>query len=450
MTAPVELAESERAAIRAFLQRSEVRLSTLHRVASALLSGAGLMVLLPAIARDSVVSVMQVLLDTERTAVHLLLIAAVGIVIASPFVALFIVLRDLTRFYFHGQHLSSAGGELFVPRFTLTGLRLPSDELGAAAAAELTAARNDPRSIELLVPARDATRAVIDDKLAAYIDDGRRATTDHDRAEQLFTLIASQPRPLLDEVAKVEHGMARHILRLQVIVLRYTKALLAFLTTAGAVFASAAVVAARPDVGVTAEIWLGGIIMVWATGTVFLVRAPVRWIEDLLRSEGASHAAIGRDRELTSLERLLSWIAVVGWAVAMAAIVLALVGDDPTSGQLSGPRRWCWSLQLCWWRWQCGDRADIADTSAGVECAGREADLTLGHTTGGERHLAEVDGRAGLRVQGVGVAQGHDHPRRALWLGAVEDACLVATHDDRGHEFHPRLRQSCRDVAQFG
>ena len=41
----------ERAAIRAFLQRCEVRLSTVHRVATALLSGAGLMVLLPAIVR---------------------------------------------------------------------------------------------------------------------------------------------------------------------------------------------------------------------------------------------------------------------------------------------------------------------------------------------------------------------------------------------------------------
>ena len=35
----------ERAAMRAFLQRCEVRLSTMHRVATALLSGAGILVL---------------------------------------------------------------------------------------------------------------------------------------------------------------------------------------------------------------------------------------------------------------------------------------------------------------------------------------------------------------------------------------------------------------------
>jgi hypothetical protein len=329
---PAPLDESERAATRAFLQRCEVRLSTLHRVASALLSGAGLMVLLPAIARDSVESVMRTLLDTDRTTVHFLLIAAVAVVMATPFVALWVVLRDLTRFYFHGQHLSSESGEIFVPRFTLTGLHLPDDELGPAAAEQLDAARAAPRTIELLVPARDSTRRRIDAKLGAY-DEDRTTRDDAERAAALFELIASQPRSLLEEVAKVEHGMARHILRLQVIVLRYTKALLVFLTTTGAVFALAAVVSARPEVDRTAEIWLGSVVAVWAAATVFLVRAPVRWIEDLLRSEGATRTAVGRDQELTSLERLLSGCALVGWGTSVAAMLASLLHDAPTSAQ---------------------------------------------------------------------------------------------------------------------
>ena len=47
--------------------------------------------------------------------------------------------------------------------------------------------------------------------------------------------------------------MARHVLRLQVIVLRYVKALLAFLTTAIAVFAAAAVVDGAGDVGASEQ-----------------------------------------------------------------------------------------------------------------------------------------------------------------------------------------------------
>ena len=52
----------ERAAMRGFLQRCEVRLSTMHRVATALLSGAGILVLLPALERDAVLQVLRALL----------------------------------------------------------------------------------------------------------------------------------------------------------------------------------------------------------------------------------------------------------------------------------------------------------------------------------------------------------------------------------------------------
>ena len=44
-----QLTADDRAAMRAFLQRSEVRLSSVHRAATALLSGAGVLVLLPAL-----------------------------------------------------------------------------------------------------------------------------------------------------------------------------------------------------------------------------------------------------------------------------------------------------------------------------------------------------------------------------------------------------------------
>ncbi len=44
--------EDSRAAMRAFLQRSEVRLSTVHRVGQALLGGSALVLLLPLFLRD--------------------------------------------------------------------------------------------------------------------------------------------------------------------------------------------------------------------------------------------------------------------------------------------------------------------------------------------------------------------------------------------------------------
>lgn len=205
----VALTSEDRAAIRAFLRRCDVRLSTIHRVATALLSGAGLLVLLPAVERDSVVVVLRALLSGRSDTAHLLLVVAVAASLAVPFTALWLVVRDLTQFYFHANHIRRGDVEAFAPRFTLTGLQLPRDELTPAAAVALEELRNSPQAVEILVPKNDATEG-----------DGARSAA-------LFELAASRERSLLDEVTKVEHGMTRHILRMQVIVLRYAKALLA-------------------------------------------------------------------------------------------------------------------------------------------------------------------------------------------------------------------------------
>jgi hypothetical protein len=119
----------DRAAARAFLQRVEVRLGTVHRVATALLSGAGLMVLPPAIARDAITSVLRSLITADQSLVHGLLIGATLVVLTLPLVGFVYLLRDLTNFYFHGQHFETSVGQVFTPRFTLTGLRLPSETL---------------------------------------------------------------------------------------------------------------------------------------------------------------------------------------------------------------------------------------------------------------------------------------------------------------------------------
>ena len=337
------LSLDERAAIRAYLQRTEVRLSTMHRVASALLSGAGLMVLLPAVERDSVVSVVSSLLTGPRDAVHLLLVIGVAASLALPFTALWLVLRDLTQFYFHANHLRHASGETFTPRFTLTGLRLPVDELDEANNRALQEARTDPRNVELLVSPNDASRRRIDDRIAAYGGLGFDGAVldDRSRAAALFELAAARPRDLLDEVAKVEHGLARHVLRTQAIVLRYVKALLALLTTAFATFAAAGVIEHNGaglgralDPG--QEVWLAAILLIWAPVVIFAVTTPVRWLDRQLRSEGAGHTGVSDDHELTRVEDVTVRLAVIGFAASAAAMVVALFDTELTTSMRVG------------------------------------------------------------------------------------------------------------------
>jgi hypothetical protein len=337
------LSLDERAAIRAYLQRTEVRLSTLHRVASALLSGAGLMVLLPAVERDSVVSVVSALLTGRMDAVHLLLVIGVAASLALPFTALWLVLRDLTQFYFHANHLRHASGETFTPRFTLTGLRLPVDELDTANRPTLDKVRTNPRNVELLVSPNDGARRRIDERIAAYGGLGFDGDVldDRARAAALFELAAARPRDLLEEVAKVEHGLARHVLRTQAIVLRYVKALLALLTTAFATFAAAGVIEHKSlvdglGVGAGQEVWLAAILLVWAPVVIFAVTTPVRWLDRQLRSEGAGHTGVSDDHELTRVEDVTVRLAMIGFAASAAAMIVALFSSELTDATRLG------------------------------------------------------------------------------------------------------------------
>ncbi len=331
------LSADERAAARAFVARCEVRLSTFHRIAVGMLSGAGLLVVLPVVARDSVTGILRSLLIGDVAPSDVALVVAMVALLGVPAAALWLLFADLTRFYFHANHLGTGGREVFTPRFTLTSLQLPSDELGPAAAQRLADIRVDPWIVELLVPTNDASRRRVDRQLEVYGGLGGSAD-DVARAAGLFELAASRSRPLLEEVAKIEHGMARHALRLRGLVLRYVKALLALLTTAVAVYAGDAIVAGLErgqGLTVSGSIWMAAVVLVWAPLVVLAVTSPVRWIENQMRADGARSTAVADDPELTFIERVSLRIAAVGWVAAIVAMALTVTDDAATSGRVA-------------------------------------------------------------------------------------------------------------------
>ncbi|MDO8364280.1 MAG: hypothetical protein Q7V88_15420 [Actinomycetota bacterium] len=333
MLDPVEATADERAAMRGFLQRCEVRLSTMHRVATALLSGAGILVLLPAVERDAVLEVLRSLLVGPVSWSRGLLAAAVAVSIVLALVVLWLVIIELTRFYFHANHVVHADGEVFTPRFTLTGLRMPSDEFDAETDAFYESVHRALPTVRLLVPGNERARARIDRQLDAYpglTEDDEDA--DRVRAAGLFELAAARRRTLVEEVAKVEYGIVRHMLRLQVIVLRYVKALLVIVVTALAAFAAAAAVNGQATISAADERWIAGAMLLWAPAVLIVVSSPVRWLESLLRTEGAQHTAVGRDAELTQLEDVTARMAGGAWVLSVVAMILLMV-HHPLSSQ---------------------------------------------------------------------------------------------------------------------
>ncbi len=327
MTTPPALSPDERAAARAFLQRAEVRLSTLHRVGSALLSGAGLMVLLPVIVRDSLDSVIRSLLIGELDGPRLLLVGSVLACVALPLIALWLLLKELTRFYFNAVQIHGEGSP-FLPRYTLTGLKLPSGELSETNAAALDDVRIDPQYLRLIVPDNDRYRRRVDEQHRVYHGtEPQTGLDDVDRAELLLEFAASHDRSLLGEVAKVEYGLARHVLRTQIVVLRYTKALIALISTAAAVYVASGALQGHPRATTSDLLWVGGAMVAWAPWVMLGVASPVRWLSRLLKRSDSSVHLVRSDRELTHFEDITVRLAVAGWALASVAVVWTLVAE---------------------------------------------------------------------------------------------------------------------------
>lgn len=332
-----DLDPDERAAIRAFLQRAEVRLSTMHRIAAGMLSGAGLLVVLPVLVRDSITGILRSLILADFGAQDFLLVLGVVAVLAVPSVALWLLFRDLIRFYFHANHLDTVEGTHFTPRFTLTGLQLPDGELDDSSTRRLWRFRRDPRMIELLVSNNDTARGRIDRQLEVYGGLGEgEGEGDWRRAQGLLDLAASEGRDVLGEVAKVEYGLARHVLRLRGLILRYVKAVLVLLITAVAVYCGDAVVAGvglRQGTDLTVNLWLAAIVLIWGPAMVVAVTSPVRWIEELMRESMQAQSAVSDDPDVILVERIGLPIGLGGWLAAAIAMLVGVSSAEASESE---------------------------------------------------------------------------------------------------------------------
>ena len=135
------LTDQERNAMRAFLQRCEVRLSTLHRIATAFIGGAGLLLLLPVFFKDEVVTIIKIFLahltDTFPalganhtlgiTLLYVCLAYPVILSLSIPLYALYLLLKDIVHFYFT-IYTPGFNPSLITPSFALGGLAFSPDE----------------------------------------------------------------------------------------------------------------------------------------------------------------------------------------------------------------------------------------------------------------------------------------------------------------------------------
>ena len=342
--------EESRAAMRAFLQRSEVRLSTVHRVAQALLGGSALILLLPLFLRDAFPKMMTVLISAYDAGQNMFAIAAIGLaatlVILLPVPAIYLLVGDLLGFYFtsntFGAHPTGPHAPhrvIFNPRFIIPGLGFNNDELSPKTRELLTEGRDDEWTRGLLVPRStddDGWRDRFDTRTFEVwgIVADKGAAGDTERVRQAFRLAGlNRDRTLARDVARTEALIARHVLAIRTVVLRYSKALLLLIATTVVTLAASGLVdqAVREDPanGKFVEgfpyryMFLVALAYaIWAPLAARSVTSPLRMIQRRTPGVG-EHSDVYLDKHTTQFESATIFITLIVLLAGSAVMIFS-------------------------------------------------------------------------------------------------------------------------------
>lgn len=297
----------------------------MHRIAGAFLSGAGLLIILPLLLKDTISGLINVIFGLSW---QYIIFCAVpfAISILIPLIALYLLVKDLCLFYFTANipmDLSeSSTTEPFHPRFSLTAipfaeatypslkkeirriqfrtkLRFFLIPYASTARKWLTLISKIPAAKKIQLPATDEWLPVQRDE-------------DDDALRMAFGIAGAYDRDLLQECAKSELSLIRHNLHLRRLVMRYMKALLILVWTALVAIvvnalSDAVLKQSLPPFSSQNAILIGN--LVWATGAPFIVRAPVRWI--YYEFDRNVDDDVTRDRQIVHFEQWVLLACVV-------------------------------------------------------------------------------------------------------------------------------------------
>ncbi len=340
--------DAERNAMRAFLQRTEVRISTMHRIATAFIGGAGLLLLIPIFFRDAIDGILEVMLmNTEvqfprqdpllGTILTVLLFIFVGynllLSLWIPIYSLFLLLKDIVQFYF-SLYAPGFAPSLVHPTFSLTGLAFPYDE-SVRAKRDIMQYQYQSNHIDFVIPFSEGKREAYFDHIVSethgdIIPPSRQwARLAHEgivneesnkkqieRYNAAMGVARSLDRTLVEEVALAEMLIVRNIIYLRRLVLRYTKALLMFIWTT---LISFIMLPFLTESRLPVFLVLGVGYFVWSMMVSRLMRLPMNWIIRH-RQEHANEAQI--DRQLTVLETEMRFWVRLGRVMAIGTLVL--------------------------------------------------------------------------------------------------------------------------------
>ncbi len=346
----VSFTEAERNAMRSFVQRAEVRLSTLHRIATAFVGGAGLLVLIPIFFRDVFEKLLLIYLKQlgnlfphlEPTTgavlsvvLLLLLLYPLALSLIIPLGGVYLLLKDIVHFYFT-IYLPGFATNLLNPTFSLHGITFPTDE-SPAAKREITRFQYRREHMNFMMAFSEGRRQEYFDSFieltngeilpkTRLIDELRARDAlpeqydakEVDRVNAAFGIARSLDRTLVEEVAMTEMALVRAVMYLRRLVIRYAKTLLMFIWTTTITFVMLPFL--ESERFPTLLVMAGGYLL-WSLSVQPILRQPIGWIYRHRQEEvNLDHV----DAQLTFLERMVTPFVWGAIAASLGATLLAV------------------------------------------------------------------------------------------------------------------------------
>lgn len=345
------LTEAERAAARAYLQRCEVRLSTQHRVATAFIGGAGLLLLIPIFLRDIVDGELSVLINFVQNLFPQLgdvagwLVSAVlqfslayplALSLIIPIYGVYLLLKDLVHFYYT-LYMPGSERDLLNPTFALGGVTFSTDESQRIKRRVLEYQYADGHADFMMPFSRGKREAYFDsmvkDTNGGVIPEGRdleslraagvlAADADPATVQHIgvaFGLARTIDRSLVQEIAVTEMQLVRNVMYLRRLMLRYVKTLLLFIWTTTISFI---LLPMLKDARFPALLVMALGYLVWSIAVVPLMTVPVRWI---FRHRHDTPQDGHIDAQLTQLEEHMARWCKLAIVSSVAATILATI-----------------------------------------------------------------------------------------------------------------------------
>lgn len=349
MNTPLSFTPDERNAMRAFVARAEVRLSTMHRIITAFISGAGLLVLIPIFFKDVIEKLIGILIQSATNfypeqgqvgiiltgVLYFLVIFPILMSLSIPLYALYLLLKDIVHFYFT-VYMPGYLPDLLNPSLSTSPILFSVDE-SSNVKREIMRYQYTSGYMNYMLPfSTDRRKTYFDSmiessngsiipqsrhseqltQLNAIPDNAKPADIQHFNAA--LGIVRAYDRQLVEEVAQIEMTMVRSALYIRRMLLRYVKALLMFIWTMVVLFVILPII---EDQRIPVLIVLALAYVVWSMAVIWIIRLPIGWI---YRHRYEQLDTTQLDPQLTLLEQNVKKFCYLAFASSIIALFMTI------------------------------------------------------------------------------------------------------------------------------